>query len=233
MCQSKYNTAPSLGIEQTEASTDEAVISVYPHQLCGNTCSYHNSWIRNPPPAPRGRSFHLEAACELGRRSGGSAGSPRRRGASDTLGRKTEVRGSSEICITAQTGGELGPEIEMKAEEALRVPCPAPCCPPSPSASSDLCCLALCREQWCPCTSLPFEELKKGTPKSSIKGRKTAEAGQGTVLVPAAPRAVSPFPFPPADHKPPTLTEMTRSPTCRIPSRWAAPPSAIREMKIP
>lgn len=156
-----------------------------------------------------------------------------RRGASDTLGRKTEVRGSSEICITAQTGGELGPEIEMKAEEALRVPCLAPFCPPSPSASSDLCCLALCREQRCPCTSLPFEELKKGTPKSSIKGRKTAEAGQGTVLVPAAPRAVSPFPFPPADHKPPTLTEMTRSPTCRIPSRWAAPPSAIREMKIP
>lgn len=30
LCQSKYNTAPSLGIEQTEASTDKAV-SVFTH----------------------------------------------------------------------------------------------------------------------------------------------------------------------------------------------------------
>lgn len=29
------------------------------------------------------------------------------------------------------------------------------------------------------------------------------------------------------------LTERTRSPTCRVPARWAAPPSAMREMKIP
>lgn len=31
----------------------------------------------------------------------------------------------------------------------------------------------------------------------------------------------------------PPLTERTRSPTCRVPARWAAPPSAMREMKIP
>lgn len=29
------------------------------------------------------------------------------------------------------------------------------------------------------------------------------------------------------------LTERTRSPTCRVPARWAAPPSAMREMKMP
>ena len=31
----------------------------------------------------------------------------------------------------------------------------------------------------------------------------------------------------------PPLTERTRSPTCRVPARWAAPPSAMREMKMP
>ena len=29
------------------------------------------------------------------------------------------------------------------------------------------------------------------------------------------------------------LTERTRSPTCRVPARWAAPPSTMREMKMP
>lgn len=136
-------------------------------------------------------AFTWRQHASLGGRSGGSAGSPHRRGASDALGRKTEVRGSSEICITAQTGGELGPEVEMKAGETLHVPCPAPCCPPSPSASADNCCPALRRAQRCPFTCLAFEELKKRAPKSSIKDRRTAEAGQGTVLVPAAPRAES------------------------------------------
>lgn len=31
----------------------------------------------------------------------------------------------------------------------------------------------------------------------------------------------------------PLLTERTRSPTCSVPARWAAPPSAMRETKMP
>ena len=136
LCQSKYNAAPSLGIEQTEASTDEAV-SVFTHA----------SWVVTRALTTTAGSEthhqHREAGAftwrqhaSLGGGSGGSAGSPRRRGAGDTLGRKTEVRGSSEIRITARTGGELGPEVETKAGEALRAPCPAPRCPPSPPASA-------------------------------------------------------------------------------------------------
>lgn len=61
---------------------------------------------------------------------------------------------------------------------------------------------------------------EKEAPNPSSRNRAAA---------PARGRAWSRQPLP-CTH---TLTEMTRSPTCRIPSRWAAPPSAIREMKIP
>lgn len=80
LCQSKCNTAPSLGIEQTEASTDKAVSvfthasSVVTHALTTTAGSETHHQHQDAG------AFTRRQYASVGRGSGDSADSPRRRG---------------------------------------------------------------------------------------------------------------------------------------------------------
>lgn len=80
LCQSKYNTAPSLGIEQTEASTDKAV-SVFTHASSVVTRALTTTaGSETHHQHQDAGAFTRRQHASLGRGSGDSADSPRRRG---------------------------------------------------------------------------------------------------------------------------------------------------------
>lgn len=80
------------GIEQTEASTDEAV-SVLTHAALWAHMLSPQRLDQNPTTSTRCRSFSSKAACELREMLRRLSRLPRW-GASNTLGTETQVRGS-------------------------------------------------------------------------------------------------------------------------------------------
>lgn len=128
LCQSKYNTAPSLGIEQTEASTDKAV-SVFTHTSSVVTRALTTTaGSETHHQHQDAGAFTRRQHASLGRGSGDSADSPHRRGSKWHIRqRHLRLEAAVRSILLAQTGRETGAGVSNESRgKHCSTPCPAP-----------------------------------------------------------------------------------------------------------
>lgn len=127
LCQSKYNTAPSLGIEQTEASTDKAV-SVFTHTSSVVTRALTTTaGSETHHQHQDAGAFTRRQHASLGRGSGDSADSPHRRGSKWHIRqRHLRLEAAVRSILLAQTGRETGAGVSNESRgKHCGTPCPA------------------------------------------------------------------------------------------------------------